>query len=234
MTVQHPPTGDEKTDINPYVSGLASRLMRTAAKAEIPMDSQGWQLITEVLSYAASAEQRMAEQQERISYLEHLSVTDELTGITNRRGLKNALGRIFANAARHGEPGILAFIDLDDFKGINDAYGHGVGDAVLRHVAQFLKREIRPQDLVSRVSGDEFALVLTRCNLEQGQKRLHSIQQKLNDNPVVYGGLTLAISCSVGLRAYDGASDPRELIEQADQDMYLDKQSRKSKNQQAS
>ena len=108
-----------KQEINPYVSRLASRLMETAADAEVKFDSTGWQLITEVLSFAASAEQRMAEQQDRISYLEQISVTDELTGILNRRGLKLELGRILAYSARHREVGVLGFIDMDDFKNIN-------------------------------------------------------------------------------------------------------------------
>lgn len=227
MTEQ--PTGrlSKNAEINPYVSTLASKLMRTAANAEMKFDSSGWQLITEVLSYAAAAEQRMAEQEERISFLEHLSVTDELTGITNRRGLRSALGRTLASAARHQETGVLGFLDLDSFKMINDVYGHSAGDTVLRKVAKGLKNHVRPEDVVARIAGDEFAIILTRCSPEQGQARLRTLQQELNKTTVRVGNKTVQISCSIGIQHFDGKTDAGELIEAADQAMYDDKEARK-------
>jgi diguanylate cyclase (GGDEF)-like protein len=220
----------DKAEINPYVSKLANKLMKTAADAELKFDSTGWQLITEVLSYAAAAEQRMSEQQERISFLEQLSVTDELTGIPNRRGLRTALGQTLAAAARHSEPGVLGFIDLDGFKDINDIHGHMAGDAVLRHVAKELKHHIRPSDIVARVSGDEFAVILKRCTDEQGRKRLRTLQKKINGTAVTYGGATIPVKCSVGIQSFDGATDPGVLIEAADLAMYHDKQTRKGRH----
>ena len=100
MTEMLRTTPDWKMEINPYVSNLASKLMKTAANADLKFDSTGWQLISEVLSFAAAAEQRMSQQMERIHYLEQLSVTDELTGIPNRRGLRQQLGRTLSSAAR--------------------------------------------------------------------------------------------------------------------------------------
>lgn len=218
---------NDKTEINPYVSKLASRLMKTAANAEMKFDSTGWQLITEVLSFAAAAEQRMSEQQERISFLEQLSVTDELTGIPNRRGLRSALGQTLSAAARHSESGVLGFIDLDGFKEINDVHGHMAGDAVLRHVAKALKQHIRPSDVVARIAGDEFAVILKRCSDEQGHKRIRTLQNRINESKVRYGGTNIPVKCSIGIHAFDGATDPAELIEAADQAMYHDKQRRK-------
>lgn len=217
---------DSKADINPYVSNLAGKLMRTAADAEMKFDSTGWQLITEVLSYAAAAEQRMSEQQDRISYLEQLSVTDELTGIPNRRGLKLSLGQTLAAAARHRETGVLGFIDLDSFKEINDIHGHMAGDAVLRFVAKKLKAHVRPTDIVARIAGDEFAVVLTRCSPDQGHKRILKLQNDINGSLVKYSGKHIEVNCSVGSTAFDGKSNPLELIENADRSMYMDKHGR--------
>ncbi|WP_417452037.1 GGDEF domain-containing protein [Kordiimonas sp.] len=217
----------DKTAINPYVTKLAGKLMRTAANAEMKFDSNGWQLITEVLSFAAAAEQRMSEQQERIAYLEQLSVTDELTGIPNRRGLRLALGQALASAARHQEAGILGFLDLDGFKGINDIHGHMAGDTVLRFVAKTLKQHIRPSDVVARIAGDEFAVILNRCNPEQGIERLRALQDRINKGKVSYGSARISVNCSVGTHPFNAATDPGELIEAADQAMYRDKQSRK-------
>lgn len=223
MSIQSKPTSDAEMSLNPYVSGLASRLIQTAANAELPVDSTGWQLIAEVLSYAASAEQRMAEQQERIALLEQVSVTDELTSIPNRRGLKNALGRILASTARKRENGVFAFIDLDGFKDINDTYGHMAGDAVLRHVAGMLRRAVRPQDAIARIGGDEFAIILTDCSEEDGRNRLSVIQETINETPAVYADMELKIGCSLGMRSFDSFSDPQELITAADCAMYRDK-----------
>ncbi|MCJ9429235.1 GGDEF domain-containing protein [Kordiimonas marina] len=229
--IEHPSSKlDDKHEINPYVSKLASKLMKTAANAEVKFDSTGWQLITEVLSFAAAAEQRMAEQQERISYLEQLSVTDELTGIPNRRGLRNALGQTLASAARHRETGVLGFLDLDGFKAINDIHGHMAGDGVLRHVAKILKAHVRPTDVVARIAGDEFAVVLTRCDSVQGVERLRTLQREINDSDFTYGGASIPVKCSIGVKPFTGATDPGELIEAADQAMYHDKQTRKGKH----
>ncbi|WP_417457504.1 GGDEF domain-containing protein [Kordiimonas sp.] len=217
----------DKAEINPYVSKLASKLMRTAANAEMKFDSTGWQLITEVLSFAAAAEQRMSEQQERIAYLEQLSVTDELTGIPNRRGLRLALGQTLASAARHNETGVLGFLDLDGFKDINDVHGHMAGDAVLRYVAKTLKRHIRPSDVVARIAGDEFAVILTRCDAEGGDERIRALQHHINQGRVHYGGTRIPVRCSIGVHPFNAATDPGELIEAADQAMYQDKDRRK-------
>ena len=192
---------DKKTEINPYVSKLASRIVKTAASAEIRFDSTGWQLITEVLSYAASAEQRMAEQQERINHLEQLSVTDELTGIRNRRGLKMSLGRLLASSARYNEEAILGFIDLDDFKLINDTYGHAAGDKALRHVAKPLNTHTRSSDIIAWIAGDEFAIILTRCSADQGLKRMHNLQRIINEAIVTHGNHVITLKCSMGVKA---------------------------------
>jgi len=216
-----------KAEINPYVSHLAGKLMKTAANAEMKFDSNGWQLITEVLSYAAAAEQRMAEQEDRISFLEQLSATDELTGIPNRRGLRSSLGRALASAARHREPGVLGFLDMDGFKKINDDYGHMAGDAVLRHVAKCLKNHVRPEDTVARIAGDEFAMILSRCDASQGRTRLRALQREINRGHVQYGGKSIKIGCSIGIQHFDGRVNPTELIEAADRAMYQDKETRK-------
>jgi len=220
----------ERAEINPYVNNLAGKLMRTAANAEMKFDSDGWQLITEVLSYAAAAEQRMAEQDDRISFLEQLSVTDELTGIPNRRGLRNALGKTLASAARHQEQGVLGFLDLDKFKDINDIYGHTAGDAVLRHVAKCLKNHIRPEDTVARIAGDEFAMILSRCNGNQGRARLRTLQREINNSVVNYAGKKISVGCSIGIQHFDGKTDPTDLIEAADKAMYHDKETRKGRH----
>lgn len=218
---------EAKMDLNPYVSQLAGRLIKTASDAQIKFDSSGWQLVSEVLSYAAAAEQRMSAQAERIAYLEQLSSTDDLTGILNRRGVKAKLGEVLAAAARHDDEGVLGFIDLDGFKGINDRHGHLAGDAVLRHVAQMLTKLVRTTDVVARLAGDEFAVILTRCSSCEGEKRIRMIQQEINKSAASFAGISIPAHCSIGVMSFNGATDPAALIDTADQAMYRDKLIRK-------
>ncbi len=221
------PESGTHIEINPYVDQLASRLMDVAGKAELKFDSTGWELITEVLSYAASAEQRLSEQQDRISYLEQLSITDELTGITNRRGLRLLLAQCLADAARHRETGVLGFIDLDGFKALNDTLGHAAGDAALRHIAKLLNKHTRTSDVAARIAGDEFAVLLPRCAPDQGIHRLKALQEIIDNSTFEMDGMTVALHCSMGVARYKGGMDPATLIRQADQAMYADKAARR-------
>jgi len=216
-----------ESTVNPYVSRLASRLMKTASEAELRFDSNGWELITEVLSYAAAAEQRLMEQRARIDQLEHISLSDDLTGLANRRGLMKFLANALSAAARHRDHGVVGYIDLDGFKDINDRHGHNVGDKLLRHVAHQLKELIRPTDLVARLSGDEFAIVLTRCDVEEGVKRLESIQQRLNSYEIVIEEKRLCVPMSLGCAVFNGSTGMAEILDDADRAMYQNKRARK-------
>jgi GGDEF domain-containing protein len=117
-------------------------------------------LVDWALAAVADSEKRMAILQARIDYLEGLSMTDELTGLLNRRGFAGQLGRALAAARRSGPHGALLICDLDGFKAVNDQHGHAMGDAVLRHVTQLLMQHVRRTDAVARLGGDEFALLL--------------------------------------------------------------------------
>jgi len=100
-------------------------------------------LLDWALAAAAAAEQRIADLEERLAYLESLSVTDELTAVLNRRGFLLELTRAIAAAARGGPQGVLIVCDLDGFKAVNDLYGHRTGNEVLRQVAAGLRRQHR-------------------------------------------------------------------------------------------
>lgn len=210
-------------DLNPYVGALANRLLGSFRDDGTPMTADGWALIEQVLGYAADAEQRIVAQTQRIAYLESLSATDELTGLANRRGFEQALGRVLASARRYDENGVIGFIDLDHFKRINDELGHEAGDLALRHVAQLLEANLRRADLVARLGGDEFLVLLVRTNLENGTRRVRILQSLLAASRISYQGQPIPLRASAGVVAYDCDSTAGELLRTADQAMYEEK-----------
>ncbi len=108
----------------------------------------------------SEADRVIREQEEHIRRLEGMALTDELTGLFNRRGFMIALNRELALSRRDmGSSGILIMADLDDFKAINDQWGHATGDEYLRAAGQALLNSVRSSDVVARLGGDEFALL---------------------------------------------------------------------------
>ena len=110
--------------------------------------------------------------QRRIRELEGLAHEDELTGVLNRRGFEQELRRAASYCERYGVPVTLALVDLDFFKQINDLHGHSAGDAALRETAGFLSRHVRASDVVARIGGDEFALLLWHASLADASAKL--------------------------------------------------------------
>ncbi len=212
------PLGDR--DARPELAFAAHRLRRLAERAGGKLDGDGHALIAELLEAAAEAEQCLAEQAQRIRQLESLSVTDELTGLFNRRGFLAALDRALAACRRHGEPGLLLLVDLDRFKAINDSYGHLAGDAVLRGVAELLLVTVRKSDIVARLGGDEFAVLLPRTRTARAEKLAAKIDRAINTLRLDYGHSQIPVSASVGWETYGPRSHPDRLIFVADRALY--------------
>jgi diguanylate cyclase (GGDEF)-like protein len=211
-------------ELNPFVSDIGDRLMRSFRA--VPVDADRLALIEKVLAFAANAEQQLAEQKQRIAHLEWMSQTDELTGLPNRRGFQDYLRRTLAVAQRHGETGVMAYVDLDNFKDINDRHGHDVGDAALRHAARILSENLRLSDFVARLHGDEFAVVLVRAGSAQGATRARRLQSLIDQTPLRHGSLTLQVQASFGIAAYGRETEPADLLRRADRAMYEEKRAR--------
>lgn len=210
-------------ELNPEVDQLTNRLMLSMIGQNGKFKSDEWKVISEVLNYAAEAEQRLIEQGRRISHLEALSMTDELTGLANRRALKEFMTRTLSAAKRYNENGTLVFIDVDNFKAVNDTFGHDAGDCVLRYIASFLVNNTRTSDVVIRLGGDEFVVVLVRCKAEQGRERAGKLMDSLNDLVVPYGKIRIPVSATVGSEPYGPKSRYADVLRRADHRMLANK-----------
>lgn len=178
------------------------------------------------LAQAQAGEQKIAEQKKRLAFLERLSVTDELTGLLNRRGFEAEIRRTMQGAKRYQEKGVLIFIDLDGFKPINDTHGHAAGDAVLRHLGEVLTQNIRGTDSVGRLGGDEFSILLTRTTWGDGLKRAEFFDKLVNSTAITWNGELIEVRASFGFQTYGPDDDLSQLLKLADDAMYVSKRAR--------
>lgn len=176
----------------------------------------------------------ITEQKENELRLAHLAYHDALTGLPNRAMFTEHLELALARAQRKGLAVAVLFVDLDDFKGVNDAYGHAVGDEVLKVVAERLVRATRTTDLVARQSGDEFLVLM--ADLEGDQEGLDPreavrvVERRISEvfaDPVLLSGyeLTLVASTGSAIFPFDGDGQ-RDLLRHADTEMYERKRER--------
>lgn len=207
----------------PQLCSAADRLRRLAQAAPETLGASGFKLLDDLLAAAAEAEQSMALQRARIRYLESLSVTDELTGLLNRRGFETELSRALARARRAAETGLLLMCDLNHFKAINDTHGHPAGDAILRAVGQTLKRNTRESDYVARVGGDEFAVIMTNTSRSQSERLAQKLSVLVNGLSVCVQDQRIPVSAGFGMTTYDSTSQPEALLFFADQNLYKNK-----------
>lgn len=158
--------------------------------------------------------------------LEELATTDPLTGLGNRRYLEGRLGALLLETAARGGSTCCAMIDIDHFKAINDRHGHDVGDEVLRSVATRLRRTVRPTDIVVRMGGEEFAVVMHYPELRLNAAIFDRILETIHERPVTTGAGPVTITVSMGVCCYTRGTpgDPESLLKCADEKLYAAKE----------
>ena len=158
---------------------------------------------------------------EREAELSELALYDALTRLPNRASLEERLAQALARCERSDRRCAVLFIDLDDFKAINDSYGHDFGDRVLSSVAQRLNRHVRGSDVVARMGGDEFVVVVEElfsddAALDAARKLLRSL-----DEPLFVDERPVRMSASIGVATYPGGgTTPSRMLQMADREMY--------------
>jgi diguanylate cyclase (GGDEF)-like protein len=160
--------------------------------------------------------------EETVRSLEALSATDHLTGLLNRRQAEKLLADEASRVRLTAETLTLCIVDVNNFKYINDTYGHQAGDACIKHVAEVIGRNIRRSDWLARWGGDEFVVGLRDANpFAQTETILQRIVRDLKDSPLrMPQGEELILTATVGASRYSGEADLRELLAKADEAMY--------------
>jgi diguanylate cyclase (GGDEF)-like protein/PAS domain S-box-containing protein len=149
-----------------------------------------------------------------------LATRDPLTSCLNRRSFFNQLNTAWKAAHTHARPLACAMVDIDQFKAVNDAHGHGTGDLVLQQVSTLLRTGAREHDLVCRYGGEEFCIVMPETDLERALELMEGVRQRIATTRCE----NLDVTVSVGVSALElGAPDPRDLLEQADKSLYMSK-----------
>lgn len=167
--------------------------------------------------------------------IKNLALSDSLTGLANRRQLLIQLNSVISSCKRNQIYGSLLLIDLDGFKEINDLYGHDAGDAVLVEIANRFRAATRAEDLVSRLGGDEFIVLLDHLGNDEQVARESSLKISgklisLANAPINFKQQTLQISASIGIHQIDfGKPDADTIIREADAAMYRSKKAGKGR-----
>lgn len=168
---------------------------------------------------------------EHIDRLTFLQGQDPLTGLVNRRGFDSTMTMEVERSTRFKTPLTLCIMDLDNFKAVNDTYGHPCGDEVLQAVASILLSEMRMIDTAARIGGEEFALLLPGTGLARAQKLLQRIQSIIKSTEISCGPDKLAVTMSMGVASYRGKlpPDPDKLLVEADKALYRAKRAGKNR-----
>jgi diguanylate cyclase (GGDEF)-like protein len=166
---------------------------------------------------------RVARLQERVEQLDQLAHQDSLINLPNRRGFMRELERLIARVDRYGISGAMLFVDLDGLKMINDTFGHRAGDGALIEVANLLASGVRHSDVVARIGGDEFGILLEASDEDAAHETATRLVDMICGCEFVHDGDALPLSVAIGVGMIDALDTAEAVMERADEAMYLRK-----------
>lgn len=173
-----------------------------------------------------AAEMRIAELEAALAEAREAASTDPLTGALNRRGFDQACLREFSRARRNGAPLALVHIDLDDFKRLNDTFGHQVGDQALKSLVSVLHKSMRPSDVLCRFGGEEFVLMLPDTTVQAATAVVTRFLREFSAGAIP--GSSRLMTFSAGVVAAGANESPEEAIQRADAATYAAKHAGKN------
>jgi len=167
----------------------------------------------------------LEEARKRVGYLEELADQDALVPVANRRAFVRELSRAMSFVERYGTPHSVLFFDVNGLKQINDTLGHAAGDSTLTHVAKILLEHVRESDLVGRLGGDEFGVLLAQADQEVAHEKAEHLAEAIRTSPLMWDGHPIQVSLSYGAHMLSVGDDPQSALSSADKRMYAHKRS---------
>lgn len=193
---------------------------------DVAIPAEARDAIIQLLKEIASLRAEIEANNERIAELEDLADRDPLTPVVNRRAFVRELDRAKAYGDRYGSGASLIYLDLDGMKAINDRHGHGTGDKALVAVAEALVANVRSSDLVGRLGGDEFGIMLARADQTAAQEKVRQLMDIINDIKIKSGNEIIPLSVSVGVIELRSQPTAEAALAAADRAMYQRKQAK--------
>lgn len=160
--------------------------------------------------------------------IESESLRDNLTGLSNRKAYDQKIKETLADLGRYGVPSSLLLCDIDDFKKINDTYGHKVGDLALKKLASLLREKLRVNDFIARYGGEEFAIILSHTDLPGAVKAGEGMISYINKSVFSYKSNRIPLTISIGISVFKQNDDTITVFERADSALYVAKRSGKN------
>lgn len=188
---------------------------------DLPRDAE--QAILRLLDEIESLRAEIDANKRRIAYLENLADRDPLTPVVNRRAFMRELERAMSYAERYGGPASLVYLDLDGMKALNDAHGHAIGDRALMVVAETLVANVRASDVVGRLGGDEFGIILARADAPAAREKATGLAETIALARIDSDLGALELTVSWGVVELGTARDAGDAMERADRAMYTQK-----------
>lgn len=163
---------------------------------------------------------QVAQLQERVEQLDHLAHQDSLIDLPNRRGFVRELERLVARASRYDAKAAMLYVDVDGLKMINDTLGHHAGDQALIQVAELLSSGVRKSDVVARIGGDEFGILLESANEQTARETAGRLVDLIAASEFMHEGDTLPLSVAIGVGMIDANDTAEAIMARADEEMY--------------
>ena len=173
--------------------------------------------------------QDLEQTKKRLEAAETVADQDGLLPVLNRRAFVREMSRLISFGDRYNLNASLIYFDLDGFKSVNDSFGHAAGDAALHHVANLLIANVRESDIVGRLGGDEFGVILAKADQPQAEKKARLLTDLFLAQPFEWDGKPLALSFAYGVHAFKKGEDVDLAMENADKAMYAAKREKSAK-----
>jgi diguanylate cyclase len=220
---------------NERIGGYAARLERAdqladlqTIVADLVSDTRSLQVdmmrhrdeMIDARRQAENAEERVRQLEQELEHVSEQVREDQLTGTLNRRGLDDAMQREISRAQRKRTALCVAILDLDNFKKLNDTYGHQAGDDALVHLATVVRKTLRPTDTVARFGGEEFVIVFAETDEKQAVEAMRRLQRELTKRFFLHDNERLLITFSAGVAALKPNETQESILARADKAMY--------------